>query len=162
MNQTSNYQLSQWDPDDRILRTDFNEDNAKIDAALQASADAVSAEASARASAISSLTTKLNKKGNVQMEIKTYVGTGEYGETNSNRVTFSAKPVLIFISGSTSGIGYTVRDSRYLYTRPNTSVSTCRCSWSGNSFTWSGSSAQNQMNLSGTTYTVVALIDLDE
>ena len=34
MNQTSNYQLSQWDPEDRILRTDFNSDNAKIDAAL--------------------------------------------------------------------------------------------------------------------------------
>jgi len=31
---TSNYQLNQWEPDDRVLRTDFNADNAKIDAAL--------------------------------------------------------------------------------------------------------------------------------
>ena len=34
MNYTKNYQLSQWEPADRVLRTDFNEDNRKIDAAL--------------------------------------------------------------------------------------------------------------------------------
>jgi len=33
-NFTPNYQLNQWEPDDRVLRTDFNADNAKIDAAL--------------------------------------------------------------------------------------------------------------------------------
>ena len=36
MKKTQNYQLSQWDGDDRILREDFNADNAKIDAALGA------------------------------------------------------------------------------------------------------------------------------
>ena len=34
MKQTEHYGLNQWDPADRILRTDFNADNAKIDAAL--------------------------------------------------------------------------------------------------------------------------------
>jgi len=33
-NFTSNYNLNQWEPDDRVLRTDFNADNTKIDAAL--------------------------------------------------------------------------------------------------------------------------------
>ena len=33
-NQTTNYQLNQWEPTDQVLRTDFNADNAKIDAAL--------------------------------------------------------------------------------------------------------------------------------
>lgn len=32
---TSGYQLSQWETGDKVLRTDFNEDNAKIDAALR-------------------------------------------------------------------------------------------------------------------------------
>lgn len=36
MQHTASYGLSQWDSDDRILRTDFNSDNAKIDAALAA------------------------------------------------------------------------------------------------------------------------------
>ena len=39
MNQTANYQLSQWDPTDRILMEDFNSDNSKIDAVLKAQAD---------------------------------------------------------------------------------------------------------------------------
>jgi hypothetical protein len=34
MKKTTNYQLNQWDATDRILREDFNEDNAKIDAAI--------------------------------------------------------------------------------------------------------------------------------
>lgn len=38
MKQTDNYQLSLWDPTDRILREKFNEDNRKIDAALAARA----------------------------------------------------------------------------------------------------------------------------
>lgn len=43
MNHTPNYQLTQWEKDDRIMMEDFNGDNAKIDAALKANADAVSA-----------------------------------------------------------------------------------------------------------------------
>lgn len=33
-NQTSNYGLSQWEATDQVQRTEFNADNAKIDAAL--------------------------------------------------------------------------------------------------------------------------------
>ena len=43
MNYTQNYQLNQWEATDRVLRTDFNNDNAKIDAALKANADSVTA-----------------------------------------------------------------------------------------------------------------------
>ena len=42
---TSNYQLCQWEGTDKVLRTDFNGDNAKIDAALKANADAIAAKA---------------------------------------------------------------------------------------------------------------------
>lgn len=34
MTKTTNYQLNQWEPTDRVLREDFNADNRKIDAAL--------------------------------------------------------------------------------------------------------------------------------
>ena len=34
-NHTPNYSLSQWEPNDQVRRTDFNADNAKIDAALK-------------------------------------------------------------------------------------------------------------------------------
>ena len=51
MTKTQHYQLNQWDPEDRILRVDFNSDNAAIDAALKANADAVAGEAANRQSA---------------------------------------------------------------------------------------------------------------
>ena len=41
MKKTTNYQLNQWDATDRILREDFNADNAKIDAAIAAVREAV-------------------------------------------------------------------------------------------------------------------------
>lgn len=36
MKKTANVQLNQWDEEDRILRTDFNADNEKLDAAIGA------------------------------------------------------------------------------------------------------------------------------
>ncbi len=34
MKYTEHYQLNQWDAADRVLREDFNRDNAAVDAAL--------------------------------------------------------------------------------------------------------------------------------
>ncbi len=33
-NKTTHYQLNQWEPEDKVLRTEFNQDNAKLDSAL--------------------------------------------------------------------------------------------------------------------------------
>lgn len=41
MNRTENFQLCQWEPEDRILRSDFVADNAKLDTALTAHRDAL-------------------------------------------------------------------------------------------------------------------------
>ena len=43
MNHTTNYQLSQWEAEDRVTRERVNADNAAIDTALKANADAVAA-----------------------------------------------------------------------------------------------------------------------
>ena len=43
MTKTEHYNLPQWEGSDRVLRTDFNEAMADIDAALQANADSVTA-----------------------------------------------------------------------------------------------------------------------
>ena len=44
-NQTTNYELNQWLSTDQGLRTDFNADNAKLDATLAAKVDASDLEA---------------------------------------------------------------------------------------------------------------------
>ena len=46
-NHTTNYDLNQWAGTDKLLRTEFNADNAKIDAALKANADAIALKADA-------------------------------------------------------------------------------------------------------------------
>ena len=38
-NKTTNYQLNQWEAEDKVLRTEFNQDNLKIDQALHGKAD---------------------------------------------------------------------------------------------------------------------------
>ena len=43
MTKTEHYQLNQWDAADQVKRTDFNEDNAKIEEALAGQADALEA-----------------------------------------------------------------------------------------------------------------------
>ena len=40
-NHTTNYNLNQWEATDKVLRTEFNEDNAKIDAALKVHSDGI-------------------------------------------------------------------------------------------------------------------------
>lgn len=45
MQKTNNYQLNQWDPEDRIQMKDFNGDNANLDAALKNLADQMSTKA---------------------------------------------------------------------------------------------------------------------
>ena len=37
---TEHYQLSQWQPQDRVLRTEFNQDNARLDGAIAAAVPA--------------------------------------------------------------------------------------------------------------------------
>ena len=74
MNHTTNYQLSQWESTDRILMSDFNSDNAKLDAALGTLAQTVTGH-----------TTALAQKGNCRIEYQTYTGnivTARYGDTS--------------------------------------------------------------------------------
>lgn len=58
-NHTKQYKLCQWLPTDQVRRTDFNEDNAKVEAAL-----AGLASGKANASALNSLSTTVSKKAN--------------------------------------------------------------------------------------------------
>lgn len=48
-NATQNYALNQWEPSDKVLRTEFNADNAKVDAALLALSQRADGLSSAKA-----------------------------------------------------------------------------------------------------------------
>lgn len=183
MRQTSNYQLPSWDSEDRILRTDFNSLTEKVDAALKANADALTAEASARASAdsaeastrasaiaaetgartsaVAELTAALALKGNCQVEVQTYTGTGGFGSAYYNQLTFSHKPLLVFISGA--GVAFTSPAAGSLWVLVSNNVDSCPGVWSedGKTYMWYGDRSPEQMNQSNCTYTVVSLYAAD-
>ena len=60
MEKTSQYQLNQWAAGDRILREDFNRDNANVEAGLVALGQRVTAEQAAREQAVHSAVTQLD------------------------------------------------------------------------------------------------------
>ena len=68
-NYTTNYQLNQWEPTDQVLRTDFNADNAKLDAALKTleNGKAGIEELEALSLSVSGNAAQLSKKGNCQI-----------------------------------------------------------------------------------------------
>ena len=92
-NYTPNYQLHQWAPEDKFLRTDFNEDLNKIDAAL----GAVSIE---------------------RIALGNYVGDG----TSNRTIRLPFAPKLVIVFGHYSSNSYnnmmltilTEQDNRYI------------------------------------------------
>ena len=188
-NQTTNYQLNQWEPTDAVQRVEFNQDNAKVDAALKSLSDQVVQKANqsalntlissvnqkADASTVSSLTSLLNSEiaqrqegdGALQSALalkgncQIYYGTYIGDGQRSRTLTFSGRPLLIQIMGGNLQC-LSVQGNPNLMCRTNGSAGeVCSVSWSGNTFTWSGYS-EYCANNSGETYYVAALIAADE
>lgn len=77
-NYTKHLGLCQWEATDQVLRTDFNEDNTKVDAVLKEQAEALAAEETAREVADNILQNRLdnleNKQGLHLLLSHTYTG----------------------------------------------------------------------------------------
>ncbi|MDE6902753.1 MAG: hypothetical protein K2P22_08430 [Lachnospiraceae bacterium] len=176
-NYTRNYNLCQWEASDKVLRTEFNADNAKIDAALAGKAsvsslNSLKTQLDSKAdktaldslkSTVTSQTGTLAQKGNCAVYTITYTGDGLSGVQNPKTLTFPAKPLVVIIGGSGSlvmvqGAKSSVAPLSGVFA-PNT------LTWSGNSVTWyhNGSSgAAGMMNLANTTYLAIALVKADK
>ena len=86
MNQTTHYQLKQWETTDRILMSDFNADNAKLDAALKAQSDAIAAKAAQ--STVNSLTQTVSAKANQSdLTALTQTVSGKASQADLNSLT---------------------------------------------------------------------------
>ena len=134
--QTTNYSLNQWTAEDPVLREEFNQDNAKIDAALAAA-------------------------GNCHLLQGTYVGTGTVGKDYPSSITFGGEAALviimggkyhvIFVRGSTQAEAYSYGSDRQYVV-----------SWTSTGVSWynvnSTQSPESQMNGEGITYYYVVLL----
>ncbi|MGM9619558.1 MAG: hypothetical protein ACI3W8_07000 [Oscillospiraceae bacterium] len=152
-NTTPNYHLSQWEENDRILREDFNADNAAIEAALLA----VKSEAAEDLQAMSqTLSAAIGSGGKTARIVHgSYTGTGGYGASKRNSLTLDFKPLLVFL---TSGV-----DSTYqIMMRPFSQsvpiqAGNLSVSWGDLTVSWycdysSSSGEYYQCNVSGGTY----------
>ena len=101
-------------------------------------------------------------KDGVKIAVGSYTGTGTYGSSNPNSLTFAFEPKLVFIG---------LKDQRppvcafaisgqttFSKTNVDSSSQTNRCSFSGNSFTWYNEiDADIQFNIFNRTYCYVAI-----
>ena len=174
MNRTTNYNLCQFEASDQVQRTDFNEDNAKIDAAIAAEADARQSGDGSLSSRISSLSSTVSGKasqsalntvknqvaklGNCQLHYATYKGNNTQTLTLSfprlpylTRLINLSDPVQTFTL--VRGAGRGVSDNAV---RPSYASVT----WSGNSFT--AALPDTDLNRLNCTYAVIAFMDAGE
>lgn len=100
-NHTTNYQLCQWQADDQVKRTDFNGDNAKIDAALNDLSGGLAEKATT--AALEALSKKLASMP--CLVTGTYTGDG----TDSRLISlgFQPKALLVMIEEGYSARPYT-------------------------------------------------------
>ena len=94
---TSNYQLHQWVPEDDFLRTDFNTDFQKIDAAL-AGLEANKAAQSNLAALQSSISAAQSTANGRARAIKgTFTGNGSAPRT----ISIGGMPKIVFLASAT-------------------------------------------------------------
>lgn len=109
-NHTSNYNLNQWEPEDKVIRTEFNEDNQKIDTALGELAANVGGKADqSDLEAVSSQLTSLSATV-PKLAYGTYSGNNASSRTIS--VGFTPKVVFVF---SAQGATLLYLSSMYAY-----------------------------------------------
>ena len=150
-NHTTNYQLNQWEATDQVLRTDFNEDNAKLDAALAGLAETAAAHGAAIA-----------RLGNCKLWTTSYQGTGQYGEGTPQTIAFPQLPLFTLVG---SDMGHLMFLMRGQYVAPGIKPETREpcfwnlAEWSGSTLSWYSDSASTQMNLADHEYYVLALLD---
>ena len=135
MNKTPNYQLNQWEKNDRIQMEDFNADNAKIEAALEAQAAAIA------------------NGGNCKVVTGTYKGTGKYGSGNKNTLSFDGSPFLVIVAGSRGFTALRGATGTSCFGSGGGEPYAMNLIWGTNSLSWyAGNNANMQCNNSNETY----------
>lgn len=175
-NKTQNYQLNQWVKSDRVLMSEFNADNAKIDAALasKASASALSSLQSvvngkASSSSVASLSQTVSQglgQRNCRIVTGTYTGDGTYGPDHPNTLSFQNKPLYLIVSDGMPSALHLPQGLGIAHTAWNSFSGTLSLTWSERSVSWYVS-AENpihaptlQMNGTGT-YHYIAFLEID-
>ena len=139
-NHTPNFNLCQWEATDKVLRTDFNHDNQKIDAALAG---------------------LQQSKGNCRIVTGSYVGAGTYNQYGANSLSFDGKPLALLVQGSPLQF-VALYGTTLVAVLGGSSVEQVNVAWQEHAVTWKhGDSPNYQLNQKDTTYRYVVLLAAD-
>ena len=108
--------------------------------------------------------------GGARIEVGSYVGTGTYGSSNPNSLTFGFEPKLVFVRyGENGTTGYTKlcifvpKDLTSSFRKngfssiPDSTESNSYAKINGKSLSWYAQNSNSQANASGKTYNYVAI-----
>lgn len=140
MTKTTNYQLNQWAKSDRVMMDDFNADNLKVDSALAALGEAIAAAP--------------------KIAVGSYTGSGSCGASSPRTLTFAFQPKLVIVVENSwdylkAGTALISGQSLSAGIGGGTNSGAClslTVSWSGNSVTWYGPSAEKQLDIENCEY----------
>ena len=161
-NQTANYDLNQWLSTDQVLRTDFNADNAKLDAVLAGLAE--TAAGKAEQTAVDALSAQVAALPRIAAG--TYVGTGTSDSSGPCRLDFTdflGRPPQLVVVRPQAGMGdglvllQGMTESMDALSGNYGSGSNNTVSWSGASVSWFAQYVASQFNTKGETYYYFAI-----
>ena len=164
-NYTEHYDLCQWEATDQVQRTEFNADNAKIDAALNTLAGQVAEKADGNdLAALSETVAEVSAgMGNCDMELLTYTGTGAMGQSSPTRITFSVLPDAFLVVGDLAillgrgGVKEAILACKDV-TYSESFVSSSSLTWTGTQMSlYNSVDARYQMNSENKVYWVLGL-----
>ena len=162
---TEHYDLCQWEATDQVQRTEFNADNAKIDAALNTLAGQVAEKADGDdLAALSETVAEVSAgMGNCDMELLTYTGTGAMGQSSPTRITFSILPDAFLVVGDLAillgrgGVKEAILACKDV-TYSESFVSSSSLTWTGTQMSlYNSVDARYQMNSENKVYWVLGL-----
>lgn len=153
-NYTENYGLCQWEATDQVLRTEFNEDNAAIDEALNRLAE----QDESLKEVLEKHQCTLETLHNGRIYITSYVGTGSYGSESPVVVALPQKPEIIMVTSGGHLMIYAKGMQTALVWYGGGGTGTVTVSWEDNQISWYGTGAPQQMNDKGSTFYVLAFL----
>ena len=153
-NYTENYGLCQWEATDQVRREEFNQNNAKVDAALNKQGQEIQEEINIRTKAILEIQ---EKTGNCKVESSTYIGTGTSGETGKASITFPSEPFLVILADGNGGAYCLYKEMNYSISSPQGDI---YFQWSGNTVSWYANFGA-VVNAKDVSYPVIAFYQIE-
>ena len=146
-NHTTNYNLNQWLATDQVLRTEFNADNSKIDAALKN----LSNQDKALEEALNAQGVEIGKLGNCEIGFVEYISNHTYGPDHPTRITFPRRPMAFIVIGY-EAVMFSICKSGIGLVCSSSTTTDLDLTWSENTVSfYSNANARLQMN-SGTNH----------